>query len=86
MNYEDIPKSTQRLAHNSETGISGCVTCGWRGVPVPHRPDECPACQLGAETDAEYEALVEKSKYAGTPRNAPCPCGSGRKWKKCHGA
>jgi preprotein translocase subunit SecA len=20
------------------------------------------------------------------PRNAPCPCGSGRKYKKCHGA
>jgi preprotein translocase subunit SecA len=23
--------------------------------------------------------------YAGTPRNAPCPCGSGRKYKLCHG-
>jgi len=22
----------------------------------------------------------------GIPRNAPCPCGSGRKYKKCHGA
>jgi preprotein translocase subunit SecA len=21
-----------------------------------------------------------------TPRNAPCPCGSGKKYKKCHGA
>jgi preprotein translocase subunit SecA len=21
-----------------------------------------------------------------TPRNAPCPCGSGLKYKKCHGA
>ncbi|MGH2525360.1 MAG: SEC-C metal-binding domain-containing protein, partial [Actinomycetota bacterium] len=20
------------------------------------------------------------------PRNAPCPCGSGKKYKKCHGA
>ncbi|WP_150239102.1 preprotein translocase subunit SecA [Nocardiopsis quinghaiensis] len=24
-------------------------------------------------------------EYAGTARNAPCPCGSGRKYKKCHG-
>ncbi|HEU5004190.1 MAG TPA: preprotein translocase subunit SecA [Actinomycetota bacterium] len=24
--------------------------------------------------------------YPGTPRNAACPCGSGRKYKKCHGA
>ncbi|WP_084635136.1 preprotein translocase subunit SecA [Propionicicella superfundia] len=23
--------------------------------------------------------------YAGTPRNAPCPCGSGKKYKLCHG-
>ena len=22
----------------------------------------------------------------GTPKNAPCPCGSGRKYKRCHGA
>jgi hypothetical protein len=22
----------------------------------------------------------------GRNRNEPCPCGSGRKWKKCHGA
>ena len=21
----------------------------------------------------------------GTPRSAPCPCGSGRKYKRCHG-
>ncbi|MDR0945758.1 MAG: preprotein translocase subunit SecA [Bifidobacteriaceae bacterium] len=23
--------------------------------------------------------------YPGTPRNAPCPCGSGKKYKACHG-
>ena len=23
--------------------------------------------------------------YAGTGRNAPCPCGSGKKYKMCHG-
>ncbi|MEM7523311.1 MAG: preprotein translocase subunit SecA, partial [Pseudomonadota bacterium] len=24
-------------------------------------------------------------QWAGTPRNAPCPCGSGKKYKQCHG-
>jgi preprotein translocase subunit SecA len=24
--------------------------------------------------------------YAGVGRNDPCPCGSGKKFKKCHGA
>ena len=23
--------------------------------------------------------------YAGVGRNAPCPCGSGKKYKMCHG-
>ncbi len=25
-------------------------------------------------------------EYVGTPKNAPCPCGSGRKYKRCHGS
>jgi preprotein translocase subunit SecA len=28
---------------------------------------------------------VVKSEWDKTPRNAPCPCGSGRKFKACHG-
>ncbi len=27
----------------------------------------------------------DPSTWAATPRNAPCPCGSGRKFKHCHG-
>ncbi|MGB1069786.1 MAG: SEC-C metal-binding domain-containing protein, partial [Henriciella sp.] len=23
--------------------------------------------------------------WSRTPRNAPCPCGSGKKYKHCHG-
>ena len=26
------------------------------------------------------------SPYAGVGRNDPCPCGSGKKFKRCHGA
>ncbi|HRJ11978.1 MAG TPA: preprotein translocase subunit SecA [Alphaproteobacteria bacterium] len=28
----------------------------------------------------------DSSTWANTPRNAPCPCGSGKKYKQCHGA
>jgi preprotein translocase subunit SecA len=28
---------------------------------------------------------VKKSEWDKTPRNAPCPCGSGKKFKMCHG-
>jgi preprotein translocase subunit SecA len=31
-------------------------------------------------------ATVVKDAFDKTPRNAPCPCGSGKKFKNCHGA
>jgi uncharacterized protein len=31
------------------------------------------------------EETGTKATFAGTERNAPCPCGSGLKYKKCHG-
>jgi preprotein translocase subunit SecA len=30
--------------------------------------------------------VASDGDWSKTPRNAPCPCGSGRKFKKCHGA
>ena len=39
--------------------------------------------------EAEEEVVnvpVVKSEWDKTPRNAPCPCGSGKKFKQCHGA
>jgi len=30
-------------------------------------------------------AVLTDEQLAGTPRNAPCPCGSGKKFKMCHG-
>ncbi len=34
---------------------------------------------------AKQETVV-KDEWSKTPRNAPCPCGSGKKFKLCHGA
>jgi preprotein translocase subunit SecA len=38
-----------------------------------------------ARTGAGANGNGDGSDYEGTPRNAPCPCGSGRKYKRCHG-
>jgi len=40
---------------------------------------------LGSGGDAATMAPVVKSEWDKTPRNAPCPCGSGKKFKLCHG-
>jgi preprotein translocase subunit SecA len=37
-----------------------------------------------AAEDATQQPLV-KTDWEKTPRNAPCPCGSGKKFKQCHG-
>jgi preprotein translocase subunit SecA len=30
-------------------------------------------------------AATDDNPYGKVPRNAPCPCGSGKKFKQCHG-
>ncbi|CCH76023.1 translocase binding subunit (ATPase) [Nostocoides japonicum T1-X7] len=38
------------------------------------------------ERDEDLADAAAPGAYEGTPRNAPCPCGSGKKYKMCHGA
>ena len=45
----------------------------------------------GSVTSAREDGAVNtgaapQARSDKTPRNAPCPCGSGKKYKKCHGA
>ncbi|WP_040507638.1 preprotein translocase subunit SecA [Gluconobacter morbifer] len=51
---------------------------GFAPSPVPAAGEMAPA---GGEPDTETLARW----FETTPRNAPCPCGSGRKFKHCHG-
>jgi preprotein translocase subunit SecA len=40
---------------------------------------------VAVEEDEVVNTPVVKSDWDKTPRNAPCPCGSGKKFKQCHG-
>jgi preprotein translocase subunit SecA len=40
---------------------------------------------VGAPMPVKQQTVV-KDDFEKTPRNAPCPCGSGKKFKQCHGA
>jgi preprotein translocase subunit SecA len=51
------------------------------------------AGEIAPEVAATAEApaptkqqTVVNDEWAKTSRNAPCPCGSGKKFKMCHGA
>ncbi len=51
----------------------------------PARSGAKPAAGSAASSGAGAGSEAEGLEYAGTPRNAPCPCGSGKKYKLCHG-
>jgi preprotein translocase subunit SecA len=59
----------------SKPAADGLVTSG---DPAP------PSVQRGRPGVAEPAFVA--NPYAGVGRNDPCPCGSGKKFKKCHGA
>ena len=44
------------------------------------------AARVGAAVGAGMPAVPAVNPYVGVGRNDPCPCGSGKKFKKCHGA
>lgn len=49
-------------------------------------PEEVAAAQQEAQASAQQEALPqEEDPFAHVGRNDPCPCGSGKKFKDCHG-
>src|SRR5262249_4967918 len=66
------------MAEERATGTTG------RPVSVPPRTQRRPSMGNGADRGGPRPARP-RAPWAGTPRNAPCPCGSGKKFKHCHG-
>ena len=46
--------------------------------------DEMPAQEVPQQP--QRPVVKDANDWSNTPRNAPCPCGSGKKYKLCHGA
>jgi preprotein translocase subunit SecA len=57
------------------------AAAGGQATATPRR-DQGGAVPAGAPAS---NTPVVKSEWDKTPRNAPCPCGSGKKFKQCHG-
>lgn len=88
---ESIPQEGGMLSFNSD-GVASCHNpeCNWRGAPTVIAGEVssfCPVCESDDnEIVAELKAAEEtKEMLKGLGRNSPCPCGSGKKVKKCHG-
>jgi preprotein translocase subunit SecA len=60
-------------------------TGGGTGTEAPARAGGDGAGGNGSRRAPVSNTPVVKSDWDKTPRNAPCPCGSGKKFKMCHG-
>jgi preprotein translocase subunit SecA len=58
-----------------------------KGLTEPQRPDklEYSAPTETGEVEHHSAGSDEDDKFAKVSRNDPCPCGSGKKYKRCHG-
>ena len=59
------------------------------GAPLVEAKGLSPAIAPATElryTAADEDGSIVSTGADSTSRNAPCPCGSGKKYKRCHGA
>ena len=61
------------------TGVGGATAAGGAAAAPATRPEASP-------TGVAAPAATQDPAFAEVGRNEPCPCGSGKKYKKCHGA
>ena len=59
-----------------------------KGLDKPSRPQHLSYSAPSEDGEAEVHAAPadEDDEFAGVGRNSLCPCGSGQKFKRCHGA
>ena len=80
-------------ADPSSTGGAASIAAAARARPSAAEAGAEPAPPAGggngrrsaAAAPTQTNTPVVKSEWDKTPRNAPCPCGSGKKFKQCHG-
>ena len=80
----------QNLTYTAPTDPSESGTKAIRAAAAQAAADGAADAPAGAAPAAPPEevtqAPVVKTEWEKTPRNAPCPCGSGKKFKLCHGS
>jgi preprotein translocase subunit SecA len=77
---DEAPQNLEQTSSDtsSTTGFDRAAAAAVADGDLPPEAAPVPA-------PAKQETVV-KDDFSKTPRNAPCPCGSGKKFKQCHGA
>lgn len=73
---------------DGEAGAAKMLLRPKQTAPVMHaaqRDINAPAPKASEEKPHTYRKADDPNPYVGVGRNDPCPCGSGKKFKNCHG-
>jgi hypothetical protein len=91
---EGVLRDNKRLALNDDPLIQEFFAAATRkteilnsipGVNVTVNDVDAATLERISEAERELGELTVKLAMKYTPQNAPCPCGSGQKFKRCHG-
>jgi preprotein translocase subunit SecA len=78
---QPAPRRTQQPLILNEPGNAAALPGG-----RPRQPEASPFAPKPARTGGDDVIKTVRHDGAKVGRNDPCPCGSGKKYKKCHGA
>lgn len=74
---EESDEEETATSHSYEGYVTGAA-------PISHAEGKVPANKR-PKSEELHSPWSDGRVFPGTPKNAPCPCGSGRKYKMCHG-
>ncbi|MBR6440052.1 MAG: SEC-C domain-containing protein, partial [Aeriscardovia sp.] len=80
---ESVSLEREEAAEGEEKEVSGEVEANL--APITHEDKKLPLDVRVKNSSAALSPWSDGRTFPGTPKNAPCPCGSGRKYKMCHG-
>jgi preprotein translocase subunit SecA len=84
---DDIAPAVQNMQYSApEDPSSGTSRMAAAAAAGSGNGGSAASANGGGAKEEAVNTPVVKTDWDKTPRNAPCPCGSGKKYKLCHGA
>jgi preprotein translocase subunit SecA len=80
---QEVIRILARVQVRAEEDVEAVDAQRRKETPMQFRHDEAGAAGAGEAEPASAEPFVRDGRKVG--RNEPCPCGSGNKYKHCHG-
>ncbi|MBO6098379.1 MAG: preprotein translocase subunit SecA [Aeriscardovia sp.] len=80
---ESREEEREEVSQEEKKEVSGALEADL--APITHEDKKLPLEVRVKNSSSASSPWSDGRTFPGTPKNAPCPCGSGRKYKMCHG-